>query len=349
MEGQPGHLDATETAAVLRDQNRAHWRLAAILFLGGGIGAIPSDALHRPAHPPTVYLLPLLAIVSAAVCWVLSNLRLRPRWLHATAITATLEIALTVAFADRVFAIYYVFVAIYAAYVFHGRRAIAFQVGFASLAVLAPIVYEPDTARDTLVQAFALIPTLALAAATVTFLRERLEGSERRFRLLAERDPLTAVGNYRMLTDRLPSELARHERRGDPLGFIVVDLDNFKGVNDRLGHQRGDEALRRVAACLENTVRGADIVVRQGGDEFCIVAPNTDCEEAELLADRVEDALGSICVDPATEGFLAATTGWAVFPTDSASMEGLMAEADNRLLASKAANPECGRTSIVGV
>ncbi len=329
-----------------RDQVRQHWRLAAILFLGGGIGAIPSDALHQPAQPATIYLLPLLAIVSAGVCWWISGLGLRARWLHVAAVVATLEVALTVALADRVFGIYYVFVAIYAAYVFQDRRAIAFQVGFASLLVLAPIVYDPDTARSTIVASFVFIPTLILAAASVTFLRERLEASELRYRELAELDPLTEVGNYRLLADRLPREMNRHRRRADSLAVVVVDLDNFKEVNDRFGHQQGDEMLRAVADGLSETVRTGDVVVRQGGDEFCVLAPSTDAEQAQLLAARLEDAVGAIATDG---GFLGATTGWSVYPDDGETVTRLIAAADERLLTAKAANPAVGRrTTQVG-
>lgn len=333
---------SSAAAIARRDQVRQHWRLAAILFLGGGIGAIPSDALHQPAQPGTIYLLPLLAIVSAGVCWWISGLGLRARWLHVAAVVATLEVALTVALADHVFGIYYVFVAIYAAYVFQDRRAIVFQVGFASLAVLAPIVYDPDTARDTIVASFVFIPTLILAAASVTFLRERLEASELRYRQLAELDPLTEVGNYRLLADRLPHEMYRHRRRDDTLAVIAVDLDNFKEVNDRFGHQRGDEMLRSVAAALSAAVREEDVVVRQGGDEFCVLAPSTDAATAEVLAARLEGAVGALATDA---GFLGATTGWAVYPEDGQTVTRLIAAADERLLAAKAANPAIGRRS----
>jgi hypothetical protein len=127
---------------------RRDWRLAAILFIGGGIGAIPSDALHQPGHPTTIYLLPLLAIVSGLVCWLLAD-HVAHRWLHLMTAIATLEIALTVWLADEVFAIYFILIAFYAAYVFRSRKAVAFHFGFACLAALAPMVYDPDSARDT--------------------------------------------------------------------------------------------------------------------------------------------------------------------------------------------------------
>jgi diguanylate cyclase (GGDEF)-like protein len=328
--------DTRELAAA-----RLHWRIAAILFFGGGFGAIPSDALHSPHQPATIYLLPLLAIVSGLVCWGLST-RLSARWLHLVAVAATLEIALTVGLADRVFAIYYTFVAIYAAYVFRSRAAIALHVGFASLAVLAPVAYDPETARQTLVAAFALIPTLILAGGTVTLLREQLEKSEERFRRLAERDPLTGVGNYRMLTDRLPRELARHRRFKRSLALIVIDLDDFKRVNDRFGHQHGDRILCEVGRVLNETVRGHDVVARQGGDEFSVVAPETDRAQAIDLAARLRCAFAQITVAGRPLG---ASTGLAVFPDDAETIEQLLARADSRLREVKARKPCRSRSS----
>ncbi len=182
----------TDTATSELDLQRRYWRLAAILFIGGGLGAIPSDALHEPSHPSTIYLLPALAIVSGIVCWVIAD-HVSRGWLHVMTVIATLEIAITVWLADETFAIYYTFIAIFAAYVFRSRRAVALHVAFASLCALAPMVYEPGAARETLEQTMALIPTLLLAAGAVVFLRERLEASEERFRRLSERDPLTGA------------------------------------------------------------------------------------------------------------------------------------------------------------
>ena len=190
---------------------RGYWRLAAVLFIGGGLGAVPTDALHRPPYDPAISgccgpMRFSSAIVSGIFCWIAAD-RLASRWLHVMTVAATLEIALTAWLADEIFAIYYVFIAIYAAYAFRDRRAIALHVGFASFAAMAPLLYDSDNGREALILAFVLIPTLAIAAGVVAFLRERLEASERRFRQLAERDPLTGVGNYRLLSERLPVEI----------------------------------------------------------------------------------------------------------------------------------------------
>src|SRR5262245_43534671 len=133
-----------EPATSEQDLQRRYWRLAAILFIGGGLGALPADALHRPAHEPTIYLLPLLAFVSGFVCLAIAD-RVSRRWLPLMVVVATLEIALTVWLAGDVFAIFYILIAFYAAYVFTDRRMIAGQFAFASLASLLPIIYDPDT------------------------------------------------------------------------------------------------------------------------------------------------------------------------------------------------------------
>src|SRR5262245_57681183 len=214
-----GGLMQIEPATSEQELQRRYWRLAAVLFVGGGLGAIPADALHRPAHEPTIYLLPLLALVSGAIAWFCAD-RVSRRWLPLMTAVATFEIALTVYFAGDVFAIYYILVAFYAAYVFEDRRLIAAQFALASLLTLAPILYEPESARETVIRGLVLIPTLLLTAGAITYLRERLEASEERFRRLAERDPLTGVGNYRMLSHRMSQELGGRGCYGHGLAVI---------------------------------------------------------------------------------------------------------------------------------
>lgn len=316
-----------DPSAGRRERTVLHYRLAAILFVGGGLGAIGPDALHDPPHPATIYLLPLLAIVSGVVIWALSS-RLPHRYLHIVAVVATLEVALTVALADQLFSTYYTFIAIFTAYVFRSRRAIAGHIAFAALCAFAPILYDPDMAREGLLQGLILVPTLVLAGGTVALLRERLAASEDRYRDRSERDPLTGVGNYRMLGLRLSRELSRHQRFARPLALFVIDLDDFKRVNDSYGHQRGDAVLQEVARALAGCVRHHDIVVRQGGDEFAVVAPETDRAAASQLAERLHGSLAEIIAAGTPIG---ASIGCAWFPDDADTLEGLMAAAGARL------------------
>jgi diguanylate cyclase (GGDEF)-like protein len=344
MRGIPGSSARADSAGDRSDEDRApqNWRLAAVLFAGGGLGAIPADALHRPAHEPTIYLLPLLALVSGLVCWLIAD-RVSGRWLPLMTAIATFEIALTEYFAGQVFAIYYILVCFFAAYVFTDRRMIAFQFGLASVASLLPAIYDPETARETLIQGLVLIPTLLLTAGAITFLRERLAASEERFRRLAESDPLTGVGNYRVLSQKMPGELSRHRRHGRPLAVVVFDLDDFKHVNDSYGHQRGDRVLQEVAGALMGAVRAHDVLVRHGGDEFCVVAPETDRDEAEDLAGRLREGIRQVKVEGRR---LDACTGCAVFPEDGEDLDTLLTRADERLRVSKEEKPGLSRTTF---
>ena len=328
-----------DAAALRRAETILNYRLAAVLFLGGGIGAILPDTLHQPSHEATVYLLPLLALVSGAIVWALST-RLPRRGLHVVAVVATLEIALTAALADQIFATYYTFVAIFAAYVFKRRSEIALHIAFCCLAAFAPVIYEDDS-RQSLIEWFILVPTLVLAGGAVAFLREQLNASEERYRRLSECDPLTGVGNYRMLTARVPRELRRHARFKRPLALFVIDLDDFKRVNDSYGHQRGDAVLRAVGRALLDGVREHDIVVRQGGDEFAVVAPETGEESARQLGVRLRAAVGGITEDGCAIG---ASIGCARYPEDADTLEGLLAAADARLRQAKGEKPRAERS-----
>lgn len=327
MREAPEPFIGEDPSAGRREQTVLHYRLAAILFVGGGLGAIGPDLLHDPPYPATIYLLPLLALVTGGVVWAIST-RLPHRYLHVVAIVATLEVALTVALADQLFSTYYTFIAIFAAYVFHSRRAIAGHIAFATLCAFAPTLYDPDMVREGLLQGLILAPTLVLAGGAVAFLRERLAASEDRYRDLSERDPLTGVGNYRMLSLRLSRELSRHKRFAHPLALFVIDLDDFKRVNDNFGHQRGDSVLQEVGRAISNCVRSHDVVVRQGGDEFAVVAPETDRADASQLAERLQESLAEVIAGETPVG---ASIGYAWFPDDADTLEGLVAAAGARL------------------
>jgi diguanylate cyclase (GGDEF)-like protein len=147
-------------------------------------------------------------------------------------------------------------------------------------------------------------------------------------------DPLTGVGNRRLLAERLEAELGRHRRHGRPLTVVVLDLDGFKHVNDRFGHPVGDEVLRDVAHALQRAVRSEDVVARAGGDEFWILAPETGTQGALQLVRRLERAVAH-----ASAGLddLGASLGWAVAPTDGDDAGALLAAADAAQVAAKRA------------
>ncbi len=153
----------------------------------------------------------------------------------------------------------------------------------------------------------------------------RIEARHEGLRLMSERDALTGLGNRRLLNDRLHYEIARHRRHSRRFSVLALDLDGFKQVNDRFGHPAGDEILREVAKALQKAVRDQDTVVRMGGDEFCVLAPEIGWEDAERVAQRLQ-----LAVETAVGGLdmLGVSVGFAVFPDEGWTPEHLLARAD---------------------
>jgi diguanylate cyclase (GGDEF)-like protein len=141
-------------------------------------------------------------------------------------------------------------------------------------------------------------------------------------------DALTGLLNRRAYEERLPVEVARASRYAWPLSLCLLDLDGFKQINDTLGHPAGDQALRQVAALIDES-RLADDGFRIGGDEFALLMPKTCAEDAELAAARLSRAIGEIGM---SDGSLGASFGVAEGPTDPVLLHAL---ADERLLAAK--------------
>ena len=112
----------------------------------------------------------------------------------------------------------------------------------------------------------------------------------------------------------------------------MLDLDGFKQLNDRFGHAAGDDLLREIAAALQRTVRSQDTAARIGGDEFCVLAPETDAPGLVQLESRVLDAVAGV-----TTGMerVSASVGIAEFPSDGVTSEALLNAADERLMAVK--------------
>ena len=103
-------------------------------------------------------------------------------------------------------------------------------------------------------------------------------------------DDLTGLANMRAFTSILDRELERSRRFETPLGLVMIDIDDFKRVNDTYGHQQGDEVLAQVAGVLRGLSRDLDAPARYGGEELAVVLPQTDAEGAALLAERMREA-----------------------------------------------------------
>jgi diguanylate cyclase (GGDEF)-like protein len=156
-------------------------------------------------------------------------------------------------------------------------------------------------------------------------------------------DGLTRLHNHRFFQDRLALEIKRSDRNGEPLALILVDIDNFKLLNDRFGHAVGDEVLRRVAHVINNTVRGTDLPARYGGEEFAVLAPSTPRQGALALAEKLRMAVRSsrfrgegIDADQALS--VTVSIGVAVYAGDH---KRFFNDADRALYRAKAAGKDC--------
>jgi diguanylate cyclase (GGDEF)-like protein len=195
----------------------------------------------------------------------------------------------------------------------------------AALAVAAAVVAG---ARFGL-PALALAAPAALAGALV---QRRAAVRGRALHRLSRQDVLTGLGNRLLLAERLDYEAMRHARHDRPLAALALDLDGFKAVNDRYGHAAGDEVLVAVARALRHAVRDQDTVVRVGGDEFCVLAPETDRYAATQLAERLRHAVADGVDGMAPIGV---SVGFALYPHDARSPQQLLVRADAAAMAAK--------------
>jgi len=152
-------------------------------------------------------------------------------------------------------------------------------------------------------------------------------------------DPLTGLQNTRFMVTHLNAELARAERLNNEVSLLVLDLDDFKEINDTHGHHVGDRALRDVAQVLRTVIRPYDICVRYAGDEFIVVLAGCGFDEAENKRKELQEAVSDAVFEarPGTRVPLSISAGSAVFPHDGDSYESLLAKADSRMYRDKVA------------
>lgn len=153
----------------------------------------------------------------------------------------------------------------------------------------------------------------------------------------ATRDPLTDLYNHRMFWELLGDEVGRSKRHGQPFAVTMLDIDNFKTINDRFGHHFGDAFLQTFAKLLHGAVRGGDLLARYGGDEFCVILPEASDTQAYTVAQRIMELLDDFSMDAPDGSKIKATAsiGIAVSPNHGDNPKDLFLVADNMMYKAK--------------
>ncbi len=167
---------------------------------------------------------------------------------------------------------------------------------------------------------------------------------QRELARMATTDGLTGLHNHRMFQERLSEEILRAERYKRRLFLLLLDIDHFKMFNDTYGHQTGDEVLRTIASVIRGSVRKVDFAARYGGEEFVIILPETDCENAFMVAERIREKVERYVIDVGGHKTrLTVSIGISCFPQDAIDKEDLIRKADAALYLAK----EGGRNRVV--
>jgi len=193
---------------------------------------------------------------------------------------------------------------------------------------------------------FFYVGTYALVVAgSFAFLLMHKERADEETSRLATTDPLTGVFNRRTFIELADQELARSRRAGTPLSLMMLDLDHFKRVNDTFGHLTGDEVLVAFTRLIKDCVRRGDLLVRYGGEEFCVLLPGTTLAAAAALAERIRAACASQSLT-AHSFKVSVSIGLTAYAGDSNTTLGdLLARADEALYLAK----EEGRDRVIAL
>lgn len=204
----------------------------------------------------------------------------------------------------------------------------------------ALISFESDRINAYSSQLQQALSTLAVNAATAFQKTVLFAKTEK----MAKTDGLTGLTNHRTFQDQLHTEIMRTARTNAPLSLLLFDIDHFKNFNDTYGHAVGDLVLKLIADKLRETVRAQDLPVRYGGEEFCVLAPDTTIEQAVQLADRVRVAIENLVIntDDGQKLHVTVSIGCAALPLHAATQQDLINASDTAMYHSK----ESGRNRV---
>ncbi len=299
---------------------------------------------HSPDRDTTGLLVTTLAAYLVATGFLFAWDRL-PLWaFEASPLAGTVVVSLAVYFggsqAVTAYAMFYFWIALAACYFL--RPAIAFgHLVLASAAYGLVLLVGPGHVALPGLKWGMVTGTLAVLGILMITLRGQVERLVSQLAAAARTDSLTQLANRRELEERFAAELERSTRTARPLSILVLDLDWFKEYNDRFGHNAGDRVLVMLAQALKRATRTSDVVARLGGEEFGVLAPETDETEAYLLSERLRAEMRTAFARETEK--MTISCGVATFPIHGITSGELLHAADRALYEAK----ESGRDRSV--
>jgi diguanylate cyclase (GGDEF)-like protein/putative nucleotidyltransferase with HDIG domain len=318
-------------------------KVLAALFAAGASLAALTVVLPHPANANDLGLLVIVASAYLTAVALYTLAAKLPAWTLQPTLAWGSTLITGVAYfsgeSPSPLVFFYLWVFLYASYFFtHRQTAVqVLYVGVAYGALLA--ARAPAEAIPT--WWLVGMGTLLVGAMVIMAMRARVELLIARLYDAARTDPLTKLSNRRGFRELLDLELERARRGGTAMSVLVGDLDDFKDVNDRSGHQVGDLALQRVARLLCEGKRQIDTAARVGGEEFTLIVPDTEREGARAFAERLRLALREEFASDPTP--LTISFGVSVYPEHGETAGALLHAADQALYAAK----QCGRNQTV--
>ena len=214
------------------------------------------------------------------------------------------------------------------------------QVGLVLLAIAIVAFSSRRKLNQLLQQKKELEEAVTLRTIDLELEKAELLRTREQMRRFAERDDLTGLWNHRIIVERLSREVDRSRREGTPLSIILVDLDDFKSINDTFGHLAGDAVLKGTSTTLQRLVRSYDWVGRYGGEEFLLVLPGSDFAGAQMRAEDLRAALEAARVEYG-ETQIGVTGSFGVASGFPASSESMIRAADEALYDAKSRGRNC--------
>lgn len=209
----------------------------------------------------------------------------------------------------------------------------------ARMAIITPLIHREnlkaalclmaDSERTFSIPDMKMVVGLAERVAADLAHKELFEQVERQ----AVTDPMTGLYNRRYFGEQLSREIDRNQRFGHPFSYIIIDLDYLKKINDTLGHQFGDSAIKHIANVIKKCVRDVDTTARYGGEEFVVLLPETDIGGARVVAERMCQSIRELPVEGI--GTVTASIGVSTFPYDAQDRDKLTELADQALYLAK--------------